>query len=221
MAERHVVGVEHVLDLELPVAVEDVAVHAEIEGECAFRRPIDEIVDVRLDRPDMVLEARTVGGKAREHEAAVFAGARRAAETEVLLAEVGSAALRDGDAGERAVGIEGPAVIEAGHPRRVAAALVDDLGAAMGAAVEEHVDRAVPMAGHHHRLPSELGGEVIAGIGNLAHVPDEQPSPPEDALHLELEDVRVGVDPLVDAAGLDEVGDLCGTSVAHGASLGG
>ena len=47
-----------------------------------------------------------------------------------------------------ALRVEGPAVIEAGHPRRVPAALVDNLGAAMGAAVEQHVNAAVAVAGH-------------------------------------------------------------------------
>ena len=41
MAERHVVRVEHVLDLELPVTAEDVAVHAGIERELAVGRAID------------------------------------------------------------------------------------------------------------------------------------------------------------------------------------
>jgi hypothetical protein len=57
MAERHVIGVEHVLDLELPVAVVGVAVHAGVERERAVGRAVDEIVDIALHRSDMVLEA--------------------------------------------------------------------------------------------------------------------------------------------------------------------
>src|SRR5205807_8830318 len=72
MAERHVVGIEHVLDLELPVAGIGVAMHAGIERELAGRRAVDEVVDIALHRADVILEARTLGGEAREHEAAVF-----------------------------------------------------------------------------------------------------------------------------------------------------
>ena len=57
VAEGHVIGVEHVLDLELPVAVVGVAVHAGIERERAVGRAVDEIVDIALHRSDMVLEA--------------------------------------------------------------------------------------------------------------------------------------------------------------------
>jgi len=66
MAERHVVGVEHVFDLKLPVALVDIAVHAGVERELSIRCPVDQIVDVAFDRSDMVLEARSAGGKARE-----------------------------------------------------------------------------------------------------------------------------------------------------------
>src|SRR5262249_33301468 len=57
VAEGHVIGVEHVLDLELPVPVVGVAVHAGVERERAVGGAIDEIVDIALHRSNMVLEA--------------------------------------------------------------------------------------------------------------------------------------------------------------------
>ena len=45
---------------------------------------------------------------------------------------------------------------------------------------------------------------------------DEQPGAAEDALHLQLEQVGIGIDAPVHAAGLDQLGDLVGVSVAHG-----
>ena len=86
----------------------------------------------------------------------------------------------------------------------------------MGAAVEQNVHAAVAVADHDHGLPSELGGDVVAGLRHLAGMADEQPRLAEDALHLELEDVRIGVDVAVHATGLDEAGDVIGMSVAHG-----
>ena len=72
----------------------------------------------------------------------------------------------------------------------MALALVDHLGAAMGAAVEQHLHAAVAVAAHDHRLAAELGGDVVAGLRHLAGMPDEQPGAAEDALHLELEHIR-------------------------------
>src|SRR5262249_23696530 len=121
MAERHMVAVEHVLDLELPVAVEAVAMLPEVEGELAVRRAVDEVVDVALHRADLVLEARAMWREARKHEAAVDLDARHARKTEVLLAKSGGAPLRNRDRRERAVRLEQPAVVEAGHAHGVAA----------------------------------------------------------------------------------------------------
>jgi len=98
----------------------------------------------------------------------------------------------------------------------MAAALIDDLGAAMGAAVEQDVNGSVAVTGQHHRLAPELGGEIVAGIGNLARVADEQPGAPENPLHLQLEHVGVRIDAPVDAARLDEIGNRFRISVQHG-----
>jgi hypothetical protein len=96
-------------------------------------------------------------GEAREHEAAVFADARHAGEAECFLPEIRGASLRHRDAQQRAVGVVTPAVIEAGQAPSVAAALVDDLGAAVGAAVEEDMHAAVAVAGHdYRRRPSSV-----------------------------------------------------------------
>ena len=94
MAERHMVGVEHVLDLELPIAVVDVAVHAGIERQRTVGRAIDQIVDIALHRADMVLEARTFRRQARKHEAAVLADPRRSRQTERVLIEIFGATFR-------------------------------------------------------------------------------------------------------------------------------
>src|SRR5262249_50199558 len=72
-AERHVIGIEHVFDLELPVARIGVTVHAGVEREFARGGTVDEIVDVALYRADVVFEARTLRHQAREHEATIFA----------------------------------------------------------------------------------------------------------------------------------------------------
>ena len=163
MAERHVIGVEHVLDLELPVAVVDVAVHADVERERPVRRAVDEVVDVALHRADMVLEARPAGRRgSRTRSRGIRRCAARGRGRMSALSKPSRAAFRHRHVHELAVGVVGPAVIAADQPRRVALALVDHLGAAVGAAVEQDVHAAVAVARHDHRLAPELGGDVVA-----------------------------------------------------------
>src|SRR5579863_7442732 len=72
------------------------------------------------------------------------------------------------------------------------------------------------MPHHDDRLAAEIGGDEIARIGHLAGVADEQPGAAEDALHFQVEQIRIGIDAPVHAAGLDELSDLVGVAVAHG-----
>ncbi len=189
--------------------------HAGVERQRAVGRTIDQIVDVALHRTDMVLEARPALGEAREHEAAIFADARRSRQPECVLVEALAAALGYGDSGELAVGIERPSVIAACEPLGVAAPVVDHLGAAMSAAVEQHVNLAVAVPCHDDRLAAELGGYVVARIGHLTGVTDKQPSAAENAFHFQLKQTGIGVDAPVHASRLDQFGDVVGVSVAH------
>ena len=75
------------------------------------------------------------------------------------------------------------------------------------------------MSHHDDRLAAELGGDEIAGIRDLARMTDEQPGAAEDAFHLQVEQVRIGIDAPVHTAGLDELFDLVGVAVAHGLIL--
>src|SRR5262249_5634847 len=130
-------GGEHGLFLGLSLFVIKKKVRAGIERQRGVWGAAGQGAEVALLLCARVLAARAIGSEAREHEAAILANPWRTGESEVLLAEAGAAALRHRHADQRAVGIEGPAVIEADQPCRVTAALVGDLGAAMGAAVEQ------------------------------------------------------------------------------------
>src|SRR5262249_27001816 len=110
MTERHVIGIKHVFDLELPVARIGIPVHAGIERQFAGGGAVDEVVDASLHRADVVFKARPLRRHAREHEAAVFSHPRGAPQRELLLVETGSAALRYRHGSELAVGVEAPAV---------------------------------------------------------------------------------------------------------------
>ena len=86
----------------------------------------------------------------------------------------------------------------------------------MGAAVDEHVHRAVAVARHDDGLAPHARREEIAGAPHLALVTEDQPRAAKDPVHLELEDLRIGVDGAMDAVGLDQ--SLDGLDV-HGSVL--
>jgi hypothetical protein len=62
----------------------------------------------------------------------------------------------------------------------------------VGTGVDQGVQLAVLVAGDHDRLAAHGGGEVVARLGHLALVGQEQPVAFEDVLHLQLEEGRVG-----------------------------
>ena len=77
----------------------------------------------------------------------------------------------------------------------------------MGAAVDEHVHRAVAVARHDDGLAPHARREEIARAPDLALVAEDQPRAPEDPGHLELEQGGVGVDGAVDPVGLNQTLD--------------
>src|SRR5262249_28446768 len=125
MTEWHMVAVEHVLDLKLPVAVVGVTVHAEVARKGAVGSAINKVVDIVLDRTDLVFETQSRRRQARKNEAAVLLHTRQAREVEIALAKAFGAAFCHRHANQRAVSVEGPAVIQTGQTRRVPTAFVD------------------------------------------------------------------------------------------------
>src|SRR5215470_19759487 len=72
----------------------------------------------------------------------------------------------------------------------------------------------VVLVHQNDRLASHARGEIVAGLFDLALVPDIEPGGAEDAFHLELEDGGIGVEPTVHATGRDQASKL-GIDVAH------
>src|SRR5262249_2717445 len=89
-----------------------------------------------------------------------------------------------------------------------------DHGAAVGALVVDYAHLSLVVTHQHDRLASHPRGEIVAGLFDLALVPDINPSGVEDAVHLELEDGGIGVEPTVHATGGDQARKL-GVDVAH------
>ena len=81
-------------------------------------------------------------------------------------------------------------------------AVVDaaELNAAVGAAIDDDVDRAGLVPHRDHLLGAELAALEVAGPGDFRFQADIEPARAfEDALLLERENLRVGVDPSRDA----------------------
>ena len=192
--------------------------HPGVEGKLALGSAVDEIIDVALHRADVVLEAQAFFGEARKKEAAIFSHARCPREAERRLVEIGRTPFRHRYGGEAAIRLVAPAVIATGQARGIPRAVIHHLGPAVGAPIKQHMRAAVPMAHHDDRLTPELGRDVIAGLRHLAGMAHEQPGTAEDAFHLQLEDIRVGVDVPMHPSRLDELGDVLCVSVAHGSS---
>src|SRR4029077_12061936 len=106
------------------------------------------------------------------------------------------------------VEVVGPTVIAANEFRRVALVGRHDHGAAVGALVVDHPHLSLLVAHQNDRLAPHARGEIVAGLFDLALVPDIDPGGVEDALHLDVEDGGVGVVPTVHATGRDQARKL-------------
>jgi hypothetical protein len=153
-----------------------------------------------------LVETRPVADVAREHKAAVTLDARhlRHRHCWIIRIEIAWIAVIERHGFQPAVQMIGPAVIAARKLGRVALLGRDHERPAMGALVVNNANRAVDITNHHDRLATETRREVVAGIPDLAFVADVDPCDAEDALHLQLEDLRVGVQPAVNAPRLNE-----------------
>ena len=87
----------------------------------------------------------------------------------------------------------------AGQRRAVVRFASAEHRAPVGAGVDQAVQLAAAVAGDHHRLAADVGGEVVAGVGNLCLVGQVDPVALEDVLHLQFEDVLVGEDAAIGA----------------------
>ena len=175
-----VVRVLDVLEHQLPVAGNALAHVAEHDELAAVEHAVEiaqhAVAEIGLER----LVRRAEAG---EHDA-VPLRRREALQAVVLGAEIGRhAALAAIAAAERhaeqvAVEIVGPLVIGADELLRRAAAGGAELHAAMGAAVDQHVDRAVGTAHGDDLAVAELAALEVAGVGDLGFEADIEPVGP-------------------------------------------
>ena len=96
--------------------------------------------------------------------------------------------LKVGDRLQIAVGVVGPAVVGTDERAGVAVVSAAEAVAAMAADVQESVDLALPVASDQHGVLAHVGGEEVAGVGELGLVAEEEPAACENLLQLLLVD---------------------------------
>src|SRR5260221_8847160 len=202
--------VVEVLQEDLPVGAKEHAEAAADDLELAGRRAIDHVVDRGARGPEIAREVGALRGEAGEDEAAIVLDARHRHHREARVAGCEAGALiavpkRDGV--ERAIGLVGPAVVAAAEGLDVALAIADDLGAAMAAAVIDNMHGTIRVPAHDDGLAADGRRQIVARLRHLAVMPDIDPGAPEDALHFQLEQLRVDIDVAVNAIRLHKVPD--------------
>src|SRR5260370_2793123 len=216
---RGVQRVELVLQEDLPVRLLDHAEAGRHHLDLALRRAVAHVVEGDPGRPEPLAERRPVGRQAGKHEAAVGFYSRGSLDVAVFVARREARALIalvERDRLAAAVGVELPGMVGADDALAdIAASVAVEHGAAMRAAVVEHAHRAVGMADHDHRLAADLPRPVVADSRHLALVPDIGPDLVEEALHLELENRRLGIDAVVNPIRLHRLGDIQAAICSH------
>ena len=133
--------------------------------------------------------------------------ARHPGEAELFLRRRPVVATAERTTEQPARVAERPAVVRAAERAGVSTLDVAHDVPAMAAAVEEQVNVPLPVAGHDHGLRADRLEHVVVGLRDLARVPDVDPRPVPDALELQDEHRRVGVQRPVDAIRPDEIAD--------------
>lgn len=82
----------------------------------------------------------------------------------------------------------------AGERAFVALLVAAEHGATVGAGVDQSVQLALLVAGHHHWLAADIGGGVIVDLGLLAFVRQVHPPALGDVFHLQVEQLLGGED---------------------------
>ena len=162
------IGVPHILDVELPVARQQLVIIAEEHDRFAHHA-----VDPRGDiRSKIGFERRRRRRERAEHDAGEALDPKRA---DIVMdgIEIGGHAALAGDAaaerdpGQAAFEVVSPVVIDAADFAPVPGAVEAEEGAAMGATILESAEAAIPVTGDDDRDIADEGRAVIARIGEL------------------------------------------------------
>ncbi len=192
-----------ILGWELPVARDqpflDAAQHLGLT--LAAVPAVEDQIEIAGETAEIFEKGRRLRIPGGPHRALVAAELRHLDETPLRAIElrvVGLAEIRDAD--QPAVGAVAPAVVGAGEDRRVALVVAAHLHAAVPAGIEKDMHLAGPVAAQDHALLAHAGDKEIAGVRDLALMPDKEPGAGKEPLLLLRVDLLVDEDLAADLA---------------------
>ena len=194
-----VVGVAHVLEIELPVVRQRLGEAADDLQLAVAQHAADAAGDVRAEPG---FDVGRVGRQRAEHQAAEVVTRSLRGPCCVMSKSAGMPPLpltpwRNATEQQVAAQVVAPGVIDALEVLRRAAVFQADQRAAMRAAVLEGAQLAVFGARDDDRHAADEGGAVVADVGELGLQAEEVPDRAfEDALLLGAQHVVLGVDPV-------------------------
>src|SRR6266851_9126372 len=195
MADIVIAVAAEVFRREFPIARDQPFLHAGQDLAAAFAAvpAIERQIEVAAEIAEIVEKRRRGRVPIRPDRALVgteLGDFDEAPARLIQLLVIGLAEERHAD--QMPVSAVAPAMVRASEDRGVALVVAAYLHPAVAARIEEGVDFASPVAAQDHRLLAHTRDDEVAGVGDLALMPDEEPGAGKDALQF------LGVDRLVD-----------------------
>ena len=189
------VGVtREVLARDLPVGVEGIALDTRHELQ-PTHLSLDHHIQIPAEIAQKCIETLGAGVPVTEDHAAVerqFRHLEQAPALPVQAVAIGIPLQRHALEPPR-IGV-GPAVEAAGELACIAAIRPADLHSPVAAGVEKRANHAILATADEDGILAHVGRHVVAGLGNVGLVAQEQPAARENALELQLVDLRVEED---------------------------
>ena len=224
MHRGHVIAVGHVIGLHFPVMVAHIGLRAFDHFE-PVGGLVGEQVDEELCLAQVVVQRRDLIGQGAKNKAAIFIDAGNFGQVVLCAVELCTvAAFFVLDTDTFAGTFIAPPVEATRDGLRIALFERGDDGAAMGARIDERLDRAVLLAMDEDRLAADMRCIVIAGVRHLAFMAQKVPQLLEAEFHLGIVDIFILEDravqpefvirfrPVVDAVGQVDAGSF----ISHG-----
>src|SRR5215471_1424902 len=204
--------IAQILQIELPVAAVAMLESSTRDLERAVRRAVDHVVERGRHVAQEVLEVRTVGCEAAEHETAVTRDPRDAFHSAgaVGWVEMRWVTMQQRRRLDAAVEFISPPMIAATIFVGMSAVGRDNHHAAMRTLIVHERNVSIEIAREQERLFADSGRNKIARTFDLALVPDIDPGVTEHTFELQFENVRIGIEAAVHAAGLDQRTNVVG-----------
>ena len=209
MGIGRMVAVPLVVGDELPVSGNAVALGA-AHLHLSIAVAVQPFVDDLPGAGKVILQGRLFRIEAGEYETAVRTDPRHLQQVELPAFPVRAVGIVQGHGHGAARRIVSPGVIGADKHPGISLVLAADLGAAVRAAVEQHVYITLNITSNDHRAPAKPACDKIPRYGNLTLMAHKHPGTGKNVAHLTPEQRLTGINRPVDAVFPDEIVPVSG-----------